>query len=75
MSENMPFPPCIYRDLADEGFRIDAETGKETRIDVWLCTWPTTISAAPAWFTRRIGPSPAIEPDRDCMNCPVRKDR
>lgn len=43
----MPTPPCIYRDLADEAWRVDAETGAETRTEVWLCTWPTTIAAAP----------------------------
>ena len=67
-------PPCFHRDLSDNAVSIDAATGDETRIDVWLCTWPTTIAAAPPWFPRRIGPSPAIDPERDCVNCPVRKD-
>lgn len=69
----MGVPPCVYRDLADEAYRIDAETGAETRIDVWLCTWPTTLPASPGWFKRRIGPSPAIDPVRDCAACAVRR--
>lgn len=70
----MGFPPCKFRDLSDEAYRIDAATGAETRIDVWLCTWPTTLAAVPAWLDRRIGKGPAIDPDRDCINCPVRQD-
>lgn len=70
----MAVPPCMYRDLSDDAVRIDA-TGAETRIDVWLCSWPTTLAAVPAWFRKRLGPSPAIDPDPDCMNCPVRKDK
>lgn len=56
----MPLPPCLHRDLADEAYRIDAATGAERRVDVWLCTWPTTIKAAPPWMAKRLGPSPAI---------------
>jgi hypothetical protein len=70
----MNAPPCVYRDLSDDAVRIEP-TGAQTKIDVWLCSWPTTIAAVPPWFPRRIGPSPAIDPERDCMNCPVRKDR
>ena len=65
--------PCVYRDLADEAYRLDPASGAETRIEVWLCTWPTTLSAAPPWMARQVGPSPAIDPERDCINCPVRK--
>lgn len=68
----MPLPPCLHRDLADEAYRIDAETGKEQRVDLWLCTWPTTIKVAPPWMAKRLGPSPAIDPETDCVNCAVR---
>ena len=68
-------PPCIYRDLSDDACEIDAVTGAERRIDIWLCNWPTTLTSVPDWFKRRIGSGPAIDPDRDCMNCSVRKDQ
>lgn len=66
--------PCAFRDLSDEAYRIDAETGKQERIDLWLCNWPTTLPAVPPWHKRRVGPGLAIDPDQDCENCPVRKD-
>lgn len=66
-------PPCVFRDLADEAFRIDAATGREERVDVWLCAWPTTLGARPPWVTRAIGSGLAIDPEKDCASCPVRK--
>lgn len=66
--------PCAFRDLSDEAYRIHAETGNQERVDVWLCNWPTTLAAVPPWHKRRVGPGLAIDPDRDCLDCPVRKD-
>ena len=66
-------PPCVYRDLSDEGFRVDFATGKEQMVDVWLCSWPTTLGARPPWVQQKIGAGLAITPKHDCINCPVRK--
>lgn len=71
----MNIPPCMYRDLSDDAVQIDPATGAQTRVDLWLCNWPTTLAAVPAWFRRRIGSGPAIDPDPDCINCPVRKEK
>lgn len=65
--------PCIYRGLSDEAFRIDAVTGRESQAEVWLCNWPTTLSAVPPWHQRLVGPGLAISPERDCATCPVRQ--
>jgi hypothetical protein len=65
--------PCAYRDLSDDAVRIDAATGKETSIEVWLCSWTTTLGATPPWHRRRVGGGIAIDPETDCENCPVRK--
>lgn len=68
----MSIPPCVYRDLSDEAFRLDA-AGKETRIELWLCNWPTTLAAVPPWHRRLVGPGLAIDVEKDCANCAVRK--
>jgi hypothetical protein len=67
----MPVPPCVYRDLSDDAVRIEA-SGKETRIDVWLCNWMPE-KPVPPYIRRFLGM--AIEPERDCASCPVRRDR
>ena len=68
----LELPASLHRDLADEAYRLDPATGVEQRVDLWLCTWPTTIKAAPPWMARRLGPSPAIDPETDCANCAAR---
>lgn len=68
----MSAPPCVFRDLADEAFRLEVN-GNETRIDLWLCNWPTTLAAVPPWHRRLVGPGLAIDVERDCVACPVRK--
>lgn len=68
----MSVPPCSFRDLSDEAYRVDMATRRETRVDVWLCTWPSTMGARPPWVDRRLGAGIAIQPEIDCLNCPVR---
>jgi hypothetical protein len=69
----MPAPPCVFRDLSDEAYRIDHLTGKQTLTEVWLCSWPTTLGAVPPWVKRTINGGLAIRPEHDCPNCPVRR--
>jgi phosphotransferase system IIA component len=73
MSE--PVPPCVFRDLSDEAYRVDLQSGTQTRIDVWLCGWPTTLmnTPKPRWVDRAIGHGLAINPEADCVNCPSRR--
>jgi hypothetical protein len=68
----MTIPPCVYRDLSDDAYRVDAVTGAEKRIEVWLCTWPTTLGAKPPWVESIIGKGLAITPATACPACPVR---
>lgn len=68
-------PPCVFRDLSDEAWRVSATTGQAVRCEVWLCSWPTTLGARPRWVERSIGAGLAIDPARDCVGCPVRRDR
>lgn len=67
--------PCKFRDLADEAYRYDPQTGATKRIELWLCTWPTTINAMPGWLRSKIGGGLAIDPEPDCVDCPVRQDK
>lgn len=69
----MSVPPCIFRDLSDEALCLDAQSGKTRRIDLWLCSWSTTIGAAPPWHRRLVGSGLAISPEKDCLTCPVRR--
>lgn len=62
-------PPCVYRDMSDEAYRLSSP-GKHERIDVWLCSWPTTLGPTPRWVRRSIGFGLAITPEHDCRNCP-----
>lgn len=65
--------PCVFRDLADEAYRIDAGDGIDQRVEMWLCNWPTTMGPRPPWVARLIGSGLAIKPVIDCQNCSVRK--
>lgn len=67
-------PPCVYRDLSDEAYRVSLATGRKERREVWLCSWPTSLGARPRWVERCLGSGLAIEPESDCVNCPVRRD-
>jgi hypothetical protein len=68
-------PPCIYRDASLEAYRIDAKTGKETPVTIHLCAWPDAypdrLVDAPRWVNRVIGSGLAIDPERDCIDCPA----
>lgn len=70
----MSAPPCVYRDFSDEAYVLGlSANAKLERIEVSLCSWPTTMGLRPRWVDRRIGSGLRIDPETDCPSCPVRK--
>lgn len=71
---------CIYDHLAAEAYRVEDidEDRRLIPVDLHLCDWPDQhperFVDAPSWWHKRIGVSPAISPERDCVGCPARKD-
>jgi hypothetical protein len=65
---------CIHRDVSEEAFD---QNGK--RITVHLCSFPDNrpdrFVDAPRWLLRLIGAGLAIDPKKDCVDCPAFRKR
>lgn len=67
---------CRHLKKADEAYSIDVLTGKEEPAVVHMCIWSFNhaddlLADAPRWVNRHIGGGLAIDPERDCTNCPA----
>jgi hypothetical protein len=61
---------CIHRDVSSEAYD---EHGKP--ITVYLCSFPDNEPGrfvdAPRWLLRTVGAGLAIDPEKDCVDCPA----
>lgn len=62
---------CAHLDVSEEAYSIDALTGKQEPIKVYLCRWLTDnaerLRDLPRWIDRQLGG--AIMPETDCPGC------
>ncbi len=67
---------CVYQIASPEAYAVNPRTGQTEAVEVTLCEWPDQhperFLNAPMWLLRQIGSGLAINPERDCKNCPAR---
>lgn len=75
----MPGVTCRHRDVSDAAVAIDPFTGREATITVHLCCFPDNEPGrfvdAPRWLLKMVGTGIAIDPARDCINCPAYQEK